>query len=276
MKNGLLKLLPLSLLVAVGCNSGQTTQAASADQSGSSKTPSASSDSKSSVSGTPVPDSSTPATTGDKSAAASPPPASTPPAALPASLHHEGFDYSGVTHTAPIDLEMTSTANPGAVTTGSQTITFDGIKDGKAIYKVDRTGGLAAIGTEEWTISKDGVFMSKSSIVDAGGMAMELPAHPKPGMTWKFHAKASSAGINMDMVMTLTILRKEKVTTKAGTFEDALVVEQDGVGTMQTQKTRTVSQNWYVKGLGLVKAEMKTVGPDGKTQSVSIQETNAK
>jgi hypothetical protein len=104
---------------------------------------------------------------------------------------------------------------------------------------------------------------------------MELPADPKPGMTWKVHTKSTNPAAAMDMDMTFKIIGKQKVSTKAGTFPDALLVEQDGVGTLQNQKVRTESQNWYVKGVGLVKATMKNHLPGNKTESLTIQETKS-
>jgi len=281
MKNGSLKLLPLLVFVAAGCNSEppanpQSTPTTTTDGSktsapdsapASAATPPTQSAPTSPTPPTSAPTASVPTpTTGAKTASTD---------VVPAALKHEGYQYSGVDHHGPIDMEETTSAQPGVVTTGSQTITFTGIKNGKAVYNVDHTGGLAVLGSEEWAISTEGVFTTKSSVANFGDKAMELPADPKPGMTWKVSMKASRADENMDTENTMKIIGKDNVTTKAGTFKDALVVEQIGVGTLQSKKVRTVSKSWYVKGIGLVKADMK-ITTDGKTQTVLIQETNAK
>ncbi len=163
-----------------------------------------------------------------------------------------------------------------AIRTGSQSIRFEGMKDGKAVYSVDRTGQLASLGTEEWTITDKGVFTTKSSMMDIGQDAMELPANPKPGMTWKVHTKSDQAAAKMDMEMTFKVVGIESVTTKAGKFKSALLIEQDGKGSLQGQKVRTESKNWYVKGIGLVKATMMNHVEGGKSESLTIQETNVK
>jgi hypothetical protein len=180
-----------------------------------------------------------------------------------------------VGYTKPIDMELT-VSDQGAIRTGSQSIKLKGIKDGKAVYTVDRTGQLAILGSEEWTISDKGVFTTKSSMMDVGADAMELPADPKPGMTWSVHTKSDQPTAKMDMQMSFKVIGKQSVTTKAGKFRDALVIEQDGKGTLQGQKVRTESKNWYVKGIGLVKATMTNHIEGGKTESLTIQETNVK
>jgi hypothetical protein len=172
-------------------------------------------------------------------------------------------------------MELTMSSSPGKIITGSQTITLKEIKGGKAVYNVDRSGGLADLGTEEWTVDKDGLYTTKSSMMELGDKAMELPAKPTPGMTWKVHTKVDRPEIKMDMSITFRIVGKQKVHTKGGEFDNALLVEQDGTGTLQEKKVRTVSQNWYVKGLGLVKANMKTIPSTGKPQTLEIQETKS-
>jgi hypothetical protein len=172
-------------------------------------------------------------------------------------------------------MELVMSSEPGKVTTGSQTITLKESKNGRSIYTVDRSGGLASLGTEEWTVNGKGVYTTKSSMMTLGDDAMELPAHPKPGMKWKFHTKSDQATAKMDMEISCTVVGKEDVKTKGGSFKDALVVEQDGTGTVQGKKVRTESKNWYVKGLGLVKATLKNHLPDGTDQTLSIQETKS-
>ena len=275
-------LLPLAIFIATACdpepknNSSTSSQPpATAEKTVNSKAPESSA-STAPAGNKPSVDTTTPSTT-----ASATPPSTTPGSApavavLPPEIKTEGYDYSGLANPKPVDMELIMSTQPGQVITGSETVTLKEVKGGQAVYNVDRTGGLAVLGTEEWTLDKDGVYTTKSSVMDLDAKAMELPAVPKPGMTWKVHTKADKSNMKMDMVITFKIIGKQSVTTKAGKHEDALMVEQDGVGTLQNQKVRTVSQNWYVKGLGLVKAAMKTITPDGKTESLSIQETKTK
>lgn len=204
-------------------------------------------------------------TTADKSAGSG----------LPQSIVHDGYAFSGVSFVKPLDMELTI-SDQKAVRTGSQQIKLKEVKDGKAVYSVDRTGQLAILGTEEWTVTDKGVYTTKSSMMDLGPDAMELPAHPTPGMSWKVHTKSSQPTASMDMQMTFKVVGFEPVSTKAGKFKNALVIEQDGTGTLEGQKVRTESKNWYVKGIGLVKATMTNHLASGKTELMTIQETNAK
>ncbi len=78
----------------------------------------------------------------------------------------------------------------------------------------------------------------------------------------------------MDTENTFKIVGKCKsVTTKAGTHKAALMVEQSSTGTLQGKKVRTESQSWYVKGLGLVKQQMKIIREGDKPATIVIQES---
>ena len=282
MKNRLLTILPLLVFVVAGCNSGPEEKVAPTSGVVADKVPSGGN-----VNKTTTAEMTGAAPTGG-SADASPtknpdgigggvgapppkPPTPVSPIPAPTNIKHEGYQYSGAENTRPVDLELTMSSQPNQVTTGAQIITHTNATGDKAFYTVERTGGLQMLGTEEWMIDKDGVFTTKSSKMSFGDRAMELPADPKPGMSWTVHPKADKTSGNMDMLMTFKIIGKETVTTKKGMHPDALRVEQIGEGTVQSHKIRTVSQNWYVKGLGLVKAEMKSTA-DGKTDTIMIQE----
>jgi len=196
----------------------------------------------------------------------------TAPGELPALLKHDAYEYEGLANSKPIDMELV--IDKGAkVITGSQSITFKGLKDGVATYNIDRTGGLSALGSEVASLEKDGVYTSSSSVATLSSHAMELPAHPKPGMTWHFHISSDKVDSSMDMETVCTVVGLKPVTTKVATYKDALLVEQDSKGTLRGEKVRTVSRNWYVKGIGTVKADLTTYMPNGKSQSLTIQET---
>ncbi len=193
---------------------------------------------------------------------------------LPTELKHEGFEYDGLANAKPMDMELVT--SQGTVISGSQTVTAKGVKDGKATYSIQRTGGLEILGSDEVSVEKDGVFTNSSSVAKLSSHAMELPAHPKPGMTWKFHVSADNPTSAMDMETTCKVIGIQSVTTKAGSYKDALLVQQDSVGTLQKQKVRTVSKSWYVKGIGTVKADLVTYKPDGTSEKLTIQETKHK
>lgn len=274
-------LIPLLAIGMTGCHSASSDSKSTPDAQSTSETmPSSAPASapasapESGIATVPPSVSTAPPSTSPPAVSSTPPSASRPAKSFQLA-GNEGLEYSGVQHGKPIDMELVMSSEPGKVTTGSQTTTLKESKDGNSVYTVDRSGGLASLGTEEWTVNAKGVFTSKSSMMTLGDDAMELPAHPKPGMKWKFHTKSEQATAKMDMEITCQVVGNEDVKTKGGTFKNALVVEQDGTGTVQGKKVRTESKNWYVKGLGLVKATLKNHLPDGTDQTLSIQETKS-
>ena len=86
-----------------------------------------------------------------------------------------------------------------------------------------------------------------------GGITI-LPADMKPGDTLPDARAEVSAGI-AKMTVTVTerkVLRKETLTTPAGTF-DCIVVQEHKVekGTMRNRVT--TAQTWYARGIGMVR-----------------------
>jgi len=285
----LLALIPVALVIAIGCDPEPKTGAPSSTALNEKSTPStdpskgiskdAGTSSPSLSPTTLVGGSSKPETKDDKAPAV--PTISTPvvPASktadsgVPPELKHVGYEYEGLANASSIDMELDISGQSSPIT-GSQQVTFKGIKDGKASYVVERTGGLEALGSENISLEKDGIYTTHSTVAKLSPHAMELPADPKPGMKWTMHTSADSKTAKMDMEITCKVIGTQSVTTKVGTYKDALLVEQDGVGTLQGKKVRTVSKNWYVKGLGNVKADLTTYDQDGKqAQTLTIQET---
>ncbi|MDR3688852.1 MAG: hypothetical protein P4L46_05695 [Fimbriimonas sp.] len=275
-------LLPIVAVLAVACNSATKDADAAKPPS---DTSSASSSASSAGQATSQP--AEPAKTESPAATPAVTPATAPPkkgpdkdeaavgaaaVLVPPELSHLGYEYDGLANTKPIDMQI-DVKETGQILTGSQTVAFKGVKDGKATFDIERTGGLSALGSEVASVEKDGVFTLSSTIAKLSPHAMELPAAPKPGMTWHFHIFSDKTDSKIDMETTCKVVGFEPVTTKVGTYPDALLVSQTGKGTLQGQKVRTESKNWYVKGLGTVKAVLKTNLPNGKSETLTLQET---
>ncbi len=194
-------------------------------------------------------------------------------AVVPPELKHAGYEYEGLTNTKPVDMELVASGRPDVIT-GSQSVTLIGVKDGKATYKIERTGKLSILGSDEVSVEKDGVYTNSSSVAKLSAHAMELPASPKPGDKWNFHVTSDQKDSEMDMETTCKVVGIQKVKTKGGTYDNALLVEQTSKGKLRGKNVRTVSRSWYVKGIGTVKADLTTTNPDGKTESLTIQETH--
>lgn len=188
---------------------------------------------------------------------------------IPAELKHEAFAYYGLANSKPMDMEIVDSNNPGTPRTGSQTITFKEMRDGKAIFDLERTGNLTILGSQEVSLEKDGVWVTKSSLADIKH-EMEIPSELTTGKTWNSELKLESA--NVDLKNSFKIVGPERVKTKVAD-RDAILITSTSTGTMQGKKVRIESKTWYVRDVGGVKSVVKIVSADGKTQTMTIQET---
>jgi hypothetical protein len=202
-------------------------------------------------------------------------PDQTPPATvsldqLPSDLKNEAFSYYGLGYSKPMDMEVVDSSQPGTMT-GAQTITLKEIKDGKAVFQIERTGNLAQLGAQEVTLEKDGIYVTASDVAKVNH-DLELPNDLSAGKTWKNRMVVDQPGREVEMDSTFKIVGERKVKTKVGD-RNALLITSTGQGKMQGQKVRMVSENYYVRDIGGVKSVIKIVYPDGKVRTMTIQET---
>ncbi|MFZ4508438.1 MAG: hypothetical protein ACOYON_12160 [Fimbriimonas sp.] len=191
---------------------------------------------------------------------------------LPNDLKHDAFDYYGIGLSEPIDMEVTSNTQT-AVVTGSQTTTLKEIKDGKAVFLVERTGGLSTLGTNELTLEKDGIYVKSSSIAKVGERELEMPAGLQPGKTWSTTTELSSDSRSMKVKSTFVVKAIEKVTTKKATYDNALLIVSTGKGTQDGSNVSITTKSWFVRGRGNVKAVIVRTPGTGKPETLTIQET---
>lgn len=187
-------------------------------------------------------------------------------AGLPADLKHAGYEYYGLNNASPVELEIVSGTQ---VHTGTQTTTLEKIEDGKASFHVDRTGGLAMLGSGDYSLEKDGVYAVGSSLGTVS-RSIELPADVAPGKTWTVDFKLEASGSDLQYKATMKAVAVEKVKTKAGTF-DAIRIESAGPGTHNGKPIKMTMKGWYAKGQGAVKMEMTITDETGKTNSTTIE-----
>lgn len=188
-------------------------------------------------------------------------------ASLPSELKHAGFEYYGLNNANAVELEIVSGTQ---VHTGTQTTTLEKIEDGKATFHVDRTGGLAMLGSGDYSLEKDGVYAIASSLGTIS-RSIELPADVAPGKSWTVDFKLeASGGSNLQYNATMKAVAIEKVKTKAGTF-DAIRIESAGPGTHSDKPIQMTMKGWYAKGEGAVKMEMTIKDETGQTNSTTIE-----
>ncbi|RYG41131.1 hypothetical protein EON79_21360 [bacterium] len=192
-------------------------------------------------------------------------------AQIPAELKHAAFDYYGLGNEEPMDMEVRTTADAG-VRTGSQITRFKGLEDGKALYQVERTGGLTELlGQMDVTLEADGIYVKSSSVAKVGERDVEMPAKLDPGTTWEARTVVDQPGRELNVLVKFTVVGEQSITTPKGP-RNALLVTSTGNGTMMTKNVRMDSKSWYVKGVGMVKSELKFTDAAGKASTITIQE----
>lgn len=254
-------------LAAAGCNAAKSASS-STEATTKSTTTTATSDTTTGTTstGTSTGASSNPATT------SSLPPAM-PLSALPDNLKNAAYDYEGLGNDKPMDMEVT-TSNSSTVITGSQTVTLTSVKDGKATFHIERTGGLADLeGSEDDQLSSTGIIVTASDLADVGPNYIEMPADLHPGATWPSHTVVSKPGKELDTTGDFKVVGTQPVTTKKASYKDALLVTSTGKGKVQGQPVRMETKSWYVKGVGMVKSQIVMYPEKGQSATITIQET---
>jgi hypothetical protein len=204
--------------------------------------------------------------------AAEPSPSGSPSVdSISAELKHEGYEYYGLGNTEPMDLEYVTGQGVGTVT-GSQVVKLKEVKDGEAIFTIERTGGLADLGNEEISLGKDGVYTTSSSMGTLAEPTLNMAAKLTPGARWKSSSKLDSPRGEFSVTSDYTVVGTRKVKTKAGERE-ALLIRSTGKGTLNGQSVRMETKGWFVRGRGGVRLELRTIPEKGKPSTLTIQET---
>jgi hypothetical protein len=121
----------------------------------------------------------------------------------------------------------------------------------------------------EVSLEPDGIYVKSSDVAKVGAHDLEFPNTLTPGYTWSSKTVVEQPEKLMDITNKFKVVGIQKLKGKAGPV-DALLITSTGDGKILGKSVRMESKSWYVKGIGNVKAEMKTVDGKGKTESVSI------
>lgn len=190
---------------------------------------------------------------------------------IPAEFKHEGYEYYGLGNDQPIDMEVRLTGDSG-VRTGSQITRFKSMDNGKAVYSIERTGGLTdLLGQMDVSLDPEGIFVKSSSVAKVGDRDVEMPASLAPGSTWEARTVVEQPGRELNVLVKFKVVGEENITTPVGK-RTALRVDSVGDGTLQGKKVRMDSQSWYVKGFGMVKSILKYTGANSPASTITIQE----
>lgn len=193
-----------------------------------------------------------------------------PAVEVPSELRHAAFEYFAFGSAEPRKMVVTIPNQDNLE--GEQTTTLVGVKDGEATYDITRTGGLKMLGTEQYLVTKDGVYAFKAGEEMVLPKKLELPADLTPGKSWSADSKFKFNGAEVRQKSTTKIVRTEKVQTKLGEF-DALLVSETGTIHQGGVTTPMNGRRWLVKGVGIVKMEVKTKPKGGQEQTLVIEVT---
>lgn len=189
---------------------------------------------------------------------------------IPSELKHEGYDYYGLANSKPMDMVATSTSGKDTMT-GAQITKLESYKDGKAVFSIERTGRLADFGSQKVTLEKDGIYVTYSSMAKVDH-DLEVPATLPPGKEWKNRMVIDAPAQQTELNSVFKVVGEVDVKTKVGDRK-ALLITSSGQGTMRGEKVKLTSQNWYVKGVGGVKSLITITHANGKSDSITLEET---
>lgn len=192
---------------------------------------------------------------------------------VPADLKHAAFDYYGLASGKDLTLEIRTSTKP-EVYTGGQKAVLKSVKDGKATYSIERSGGLAEMlgKSQDVVVDKNGIYAISIEGAPIEPIQQELPADMSPGKTWTSKSKFSLSGQEFVTDTKFRIVGPEKVTTKLGTF-DAILVINEGMNIVGGQKMQITAKAWYVKGMGEVKVALTSKNTTGQTATVDVEAT---
>lgn len=188
---------------------------------------------------------------------------------IPGSLKGDAFAYYGLGSDKVLEFEVIPPE--GEPMTGTQTMVYKGMKDGKALFTLERTGSLAnTLGSQEMELSDKGLFVTSVSNGTMDKPSLELPLTLTPGAKWQSDQTLTVQDQTISSKATYVVKGLEKVKTKGGEF-DAMLVTANGTVTQGSVTTPLSMNGWYAKGLGMVKSEVVTKPKKGESKRVVIE-----
>lgn len=185
---------------------------------------------------------------------------------LPNALRHRGLGLYGLTNTRELSYQMTQ--GGGTPTTGTQTVKFEGIKDGKATFRIERSGWLQNQ-SDVVEAREDGIYVLSSTMGTFDVPALELPSNPELGKTWQVKSKMTAGDMSPILEAVAKIEKEETIKVKAGEFP-ALKVNLTGSITLGERKIKLAGNTWYSDGIGMIKQQL-TNEEGGNKQTIVVE-----
>lgn len=181
--------------------------------------------------------------------------------AMSAALKTDAFRYYGFAKSKSPGFQLSGA--PAGIKTGAYEMKLVELSDTRAVFRQTWTGEMASLlPAGDYEVTPKGVFALNVGDKKLDPPQMELPADPKPGVSWTSPNKLDLPEASITNSV-MKIVGTEKVKVKIGTF-DALVVKATVQGSMGTAKFERSMVVYYVKDQGPVKIVISGKGPDGK------------
>ncbi|RYG27218.1 hypothetical protein EON82_00020 [bacterium] len=189
---------------------------------------------------------------------------------LPDELKNDAYEYYGLGNDKPVRLEIVN-GEGAAPQIGTRTFELQKVEDGKATFVQRQGGALVGEGDITLSLENDGLYVMSSTQSKLKPHSLEMPSKLEPGGGWKDHTEMDQAGQNIVLDNDLKIVRKERIATKGGTFDNALYITSTGKGTIANQPVTLTTKHWYVRGVGPVKQIVEVTTKGKPTRTITIQ-----
>jgi hypothetical protein len=166
-------------------------------------------------------------------------------------LKNEAYAYYGLGIGAP--QKLTLRTDKTGTSTMVRTVKLLDVKDGKATFEEEQTGGPEGDQRQTMSLEPDGIYVTA---VSPGTLktthVIALPVKLHPGDTWSDHTVLDTSDGSLTLDNNWKVLGTRSVKVAAGQF-DALLVSGVGHGKVGSEPLSVKTEFWYVKGIGAVK-----------------------
>lgn len=192
-------------------------------------------------------------------------------AEVPVELKHAAFDYYGLGVSVPVNIEVSDDVR-GDKRTGTRTIEVGKIENGKVTFLIKQSGALEDQGDVTVSLEPDGVFAMSSSKGTMKPHTLEMPTSIAPGASWEDNTELATNGTSIKLTNKVKAEKFEKITTKVGTYDEALLVTSTGSGTISGKPGTLTTRSWYVKGRGAVRQVIDLTLTGQPKRTISMEE----
>ncbi len=199
----------------------------------------------------------------------------TPPSAekpkletLAANLKHEGYEYYGLGNTTPLKMSLVQGAR---TLKGAQETELEEVKADGAVFRQAWTEELAMNGTSKVRVTPEGVFGIEAQGNALNPPQMEMPAKITPGFKWSSHTKLTVNGETVESTDSKIV--GMKTITLGKKPHSVLVVTRSSKVDISGKKKVLDSTEYYEKGIGPVKVDVKVSGGGDPVQTFSMEHT---